>query len=458
MATELENKLRLILTDKNTNLLPENLKKGITCLGRTGKLDMTSFSDYDTCLNKTKAILGTADLIPVLNGLVLDLEANSNNVANSDGVIWIDNINSKQISINNGSVDTDNSIIFNGTNTSFDSGITQDELKNGYTVITRIRPIEWGNYKGVFGLHGSAGLVGLQYQDGLIYYSHLPIKNKITISPDVLAVNAWHTVTCSYYGTAGKIYVDGKLVASGKLDTLSPLGNLIFGYCYNDTNRYFKGNISHCIVYNRELSDSEIKIINDYIEDTTIGKKLSYIQSSGTQYIDTGVGLGASSIRYEAKFLYPSGSKDGFLWSSYDGTTYGMGDLYNDSEKRQLGYFYGNDSKIYVPSPTYSKDLIYIADVAQTLSSITSTINNITTTLDRTAISPTQSIKLFRRGTVSNYPGIARLYYLKLYADGELVRDFIPVKDAADIVCLYDKVSKTHFYNQGTGDFIGGGV
>lgn len=36
MATELENKLRLILTDKNTNLLPENLKKGVTCLGVEG--------------------------------------------------------------------------------------------------------------------------------------------------------------------------------------------------------------------------------------------------------------------------------------------------------------------------------------------------------------------------------------------------------------------------------------
>ena len=36
MATELENKLQLILEDKNTNLLPENLKAGVTCLGVEG--------------------------------------------------------------------------------------------------------------------------------------------------------------------------------------------------------------------------------------------------------------------------------------------------------------------------------------------------------------------------------------------------------------------------------------
>lgn len=36
MATELENNLRLILNDKEANLLSENLKEGVTCLGITG--------------------------------------------------------------------------------------------------------------------------------------------------------------------------------------------------------------------------------------------------------------------------------------------------------------------------------------------------------------------------------------------------------------------------------------
>lgn len=38
MVNDLQTKLDAILTDKNTNLKPENLKKGITCLGIDGTL------------------------------------------------------------------------------------------------------------------------------------------------------------------------------------------------------------------------------------------------------------------------------------------------------------------------------------------------------------------------------------------------------------------------------------
>ena len=42
----------------------------------------------------------------------------------------------------------------------------------------------------------------------------------------------------------------------------------------------------------------------------------------------------------------------------------------------------------------------------------------------------------------------------KLYDNGILVRDFIPVLDWNDVPCMYDKVSGELFYNQGTGEFI----
>ena len=50
-----------------------------------------------------------------------------------------------------------------------------------------------------------------------------------------------------------------------------------------------------------------------------------------------------------------------------------------------------------------------------------------------------------------------RLYALKLYVDGELILDYIPVLDINNRPCLFDKISNTFFYNQGTGeDFIPG--
>lgn len=48
-----------------------------------------------------------------------------------------------------------------------------------------------------------------------------------------------------------------------------------------------------------------------------------------------------------------------------------------------------------------------------------------------------------------------RLYSLKY--DGEQNQlDLIPVKDQNNVVCIYDKVSRTFFYNQGSGEFVAG--
>lgn len=47
----------------------------------------------------------------------------------------------------------------------------------------------------------------------------------------------------------------------------------------------------------------------------------------------------------------------------------------------------------------------------------------------------------------------ARIYYCKMYKDGILVRDFIPVRKRRTGY-MYDKVSEELFGNTGTGDFI----
>jgi hypothetical protein len=49
-----------------------------------------------------------------------------------------------------------------------------------------------------------------------------------------------------------------------------------------------------------------------------------------------------------------------------------------------------------------------------------------------------------------------KLYYIKIWDNGTLVRDFIPVLDENNVACLYDKVSGTYYYNAGTDDFVAG--
>ena len=48
------------------------------------------------------------------------------------------------------------------------------------------------------------------------------------------------------------------------------------------------------------------------------------------------------------------------------------------------------------------------------------------------------------------------IYLTKIYDNNTLVRNYIPVLDKNKRPCLFDKVSKTCFYNQGSGEFLYG--
>ena len=60
---------------------------------------------------------------------------------------------------------------------------------------------------------------------------------------------------------------------------------------------------------------------------------------------------------------------------------------------------------------------------------------------------------LNQAGTAHTSMAKIRLYSCKIYDNDVLVRDFVPDVDDNNVVCLYDKVTQTYFYNQGTGDF-----
>lgn len=47
-----------------------------------------------------------------------------------------------------------------------------------------------------------------------------------------------------------------------------------------------------------------------------------------------------------------------------------------------------------------------------------------------------------------------RIYSFKIWDNGKLVRNFIPVLDQNNVPCMYDEVNRDFFYNQGTGEFL----
>ncbi len=50
----------------------------------------------------------------------------------------------------------------------------------------------------------------------------------------------------------------------------------------------------------------------------------------------------------------------------------------------------------------------------------------------------------------------ARIYSAKIWLDGELKRDFVPCRDSNGVACLWDDESKSYFYNGGSGSFTAG--
>ena len=65
--------------------------------------------------------------------------------------------------------------------------------------------------------------------------------------------------------------------------------------------------------------------------------------------------------------------------------------------------------------------------------------------------------------TVDNTKAIAKIYYFKIYDADELKHHFVPVPQGMVIgdttisaPCMFDIVTQTPFYNDGTGDFVYG--
>lgn len=179
--------------------------------------------------------------------------------------------------------------------------------------------------------------------------------------------------------------------------------------------------------------------------------EIEYLQSSATQYINTGIKI-TSNFKSEIKgyFLQNRSRFDNLLGCTDDHSS-GYGVPAAITTNNLFYAQFGNGTRL-----TGSSGL--------TVATLTTTIASGTTTFDcdgtsTTAITgsqiPTNDLYMFAR----NYNGSpsgqanARIYYCKLWNDGVLVRDFIPVR-VGTTGYMYDKVSGQLFGNAGTGDFI----
>jgi len=197
--------------------------------------------------------------------------------------------------------------------------------------------------------------------------------------------------------------------------------------------------------------DSHYDLPDEYI-------KLYYLESTGTQWIDTGI-MGVGSIESHAKFAFTNtptsyymlagvrngGSNRCYIFNVNDAGHWGLGYISTlaelTSEKPIINKIYNGYCKL----SAGAQEIILNND--RYVKSYGGTLNI------------NYSIYVFGLHYINGgqVNCSARLYSFDLWVNGELKRNFIPVKRKSDEeLGLYDLVTGTFFTNQGTGTFIAG--
>lgn len=195
-----------------------------------------------------------------------------------------------------------------------------------------------------------------------------------------------------------------------------------------------------------------------------------YLQSSGTQYLETGIyGTGKTTLDFSYQFLNSSvalfGARRGFGDNSLS--------LFKESGANKArfdyaGYGYitnsGGSWGLYQNGVFHShltQDNTYYFEVTDRTTGDT----RYASAAVGTAWSTPYTMALFARnsnGTIDNFCQ-AKIYYFKIYEDNVLTRHFVPVPSGLVIGsttisanCLFDIVSQTPYYNAGSGAFTYG--
>ena len=246
-------------------------------------------------------------------------------------------------------------------------------------------------------------------------------------SPFTLFANGGVSTPTSF--TYGRFYYFSVYDGNNPVLNLVPVrvGNV--GYMYDTVNKKLFGNSgSGSFVLGPD------KVYNE----------IEYLESSGTQRIDTNI-VGGKNTAIEIKFYVTS------IGSSYEGI---FGSRVTSNNTNSISLFTQNTSNV---NQRFGSQVLATQIKINTLYTIyldktKITINGTTTNWNQTADFTTPgTLTLF--GIDSFTKSKCKIYYTKIWEDEELVLDLIPVR-VDDIGYMYNRVTKELYENSGTGNFI----
>lgn len=166
--------------------------------------------------------------------------------------------------------------------------------------------------------------------------------------------------------------------------------------------------------------------------------ELEYIQSSGTQYMDSGLALNKSdSYTYSilAQFSNDAyGGANGYM-QFMSGIASGA--------KATIKVVYDGETHV---------ERVYVDDTQKSQTDWTSAYNGINVKIGILKMGDQNN------GWFSGTPQIGKIFALTILNGGNLIRDFVPCIDPTGAVGLYDLIGQKFYGNAGTGVFLAGPV
>lgn len=183
-----------------------------------------------------------------------------------------------------------------------------------------------------------------------------------------------------------------------------------------------------------------------------IGTPIEYIQSSGTQYIDSNfIPKATTRTIMKAEPMFWS------TWSAFFGTRNAT------SPTASQAYIAAVPAATLYRSDYFGSSLTAETPTVMQITNIDKnknicSFNNIMITNTSSTVNATTNMFLLALNDVgtAKYFLSAKLYSCQIYDGDTLVRDFIPVKTTTNIYGLWDKINKVFYKNAGTGTFGGG--
>jgi hypothetical protein len=187
---------------------------------------------------------------------------------------------------------------------------------------------------------------------------------------------------------------------------------------------------------------------------------VDYIESNGTQYIDTNYRVSSDNLKIKTSFLITEIQLWHALWGCEETNSgaWALTPLVNGASA--LTFYSGYSGQI--GSIPVTDNVIYSLECQSNNGVLTYECGDVfgevypNGSLCKTDNIYVFTINSFKETSILDQTSKMRLYYFRIYDNDVLVRDYVPCINANGEAGLYDKVNNVFYGNAGTGSFITG--